>query len=111
MILLVHRLACHWRFCFMSTFTCKTSPFLNSPPAMLATGLFVPDMPWLVLLLLGFGLFRFFDIVKPLGIKRIQDLPGGWGVVMDDVIAGIVACVVFHGLRYGLAHFGMHLLG
>jgi phosphatidylglycerophosphatase A len=44
--------------------------------------------PLLTLTLL-FVLFRFFDIAKPLGIGRSQSLPGGWGVVLDDVLAGI----------------------
>ena len=34
-------------------------------------------------------LFRFFDIVKPLFIRKIELLPGGWGIMMDDVLAGI----------------------
>jgi phosphatidylglycerophosphatase A len=44
--------------------------------------------------LLGFALFRFFDIVKPLGIRQIQKLPRGWGVVLDDVLAGVYAALV-----------------
>jgi len=47
-------------------------------------------------LLAGFALFRFFDIVKPLGIRRLQDLPGGWGVVIDDLVAALAACVTLH---------------
>jgi len=43
------------------------------------------------LIMAAFVLFRFFDIVKPLGISRIQRLPGGWGVVFDDLLAGIMA--------------------
>lgn len=42
-------------------------------------------------ILLGFALFRFFDIVKPLGIKRIEQLPGAFGVLLDDVAAGLLA--------------------
>ncbi|MET0573362.1 MAG: phosphatidylglycerophosphatase A [Pedobacter agri] len=38
--------------------------------------------------------FRFFDIVKPLYIRRLEALPGGWGVMADDVLAGIYANVV-----------------
>lgn len=49
-----------------------------------------------VVLLAGFGLFRFFDIVKPLGIGRLQRLPGGWGVVADDVAAALAACATLH---------------
>jgi phosphatidylglycerophosphatase A len=51
--------------------------------------------PW-VLLLAGFLLFRLFDIAKPLGIKRLQHLPGGWGVVADDVAAALAACATLH---------------
>jgi phosphatidylglycerophosphatase A len=46
----------------------------------------------------GFVLFRFFDIVKPFPINRSQRLPGGWGIMMDDVIAGIFANVVLRVL-------------
>jgi phosphatidylglycerophosphatase A len=59
----------------------------------------------------AFVLFRVFDVIKPLGARQIQDLPGGWGVVADDVVAGIVACAAFHALRFGLAQAGMYLLG
>jgi phosphatidylglycerophosphatase A len=46
-------------------------------------------------IVLAFFLFRFFDIVKPPPARWCQDrLPGGWGVVMDDVAAGIWANVV-----------------
>jgi phosphatidylglycerophosphatase A len=53
--------------------------------------------PWAILIA-GFLLFRLFDIVKPLGIKRLQALPGGWGVVADDVAAAVAACVSLHAL-------------
>lgn len=49
-----------------------------------------------VLLLAGFLLFRLFDIVKPLGIKKLQDLPGGVGVVVDDLAAAAATCVCLH---------------
>jgi len=45
---------------------------------------------------ISFFLFRIFDVWKPLGAREIQRLPGGLGVVADDVHAGITACVVFH---------------
>ena len=44
----------------------------------------------------AFLLFRLFDIWKPLGAREAQRLPGGVGVVVDDVIAGLTACAVFH---------------
>ena len=48
------------------------------------------------LLFLGaaFLLFRFFDIVKPTPIRQIQELPGGWGIVADDVLAGVATNLV-----------------
>jgi phosphatidylglycerophosphatase A len=42
-------------------------------------------------LCLAFVLFRIFDIWKPFPVNNLQQLPGGWGVVMDDVAAGIYA--------------------
>ena len=45
-------------------------------------------------LCLAFVLFRIFDIWKPLGINRLQSLPGGWGVVADDLGAGAYAAVI-----------------
>lgn len=50
----------------------------------------------LLVLLAGFALFRFFDIAKPLGISRLQRLPGGWGVVIDDTAAALAACATLH---------------
>jgi phosphatidylglycerophosphatase A len=42
-------------------------------------------------ILLGFILFRAFDILKPYPISRLERLPGGWGIMTDDVGAGILA--------------------
>jgi phosphatidylglycerophosphatase A len=47
--------------------------------------------------ILGFFLFRFFDIVKVSPANIIdRNLKNGWGVVLDDVVAGIYACVMLH---------------
>lgn len=47
---------------------------------------------WVVL---GFGLFRFFDIVKPWPIKWLdKSVAGGFGIMIDDVLAGVFAAVV-----------------
>lgn len=43
-------------------------------------------------LLAGFVLFRLFDIFKPFGIKKLQSLKGGWGVVADDFAAALATC-------------------
>jgi phosphatidylglycerophosphatase A len=53
---------------------------------------------WL-LFLLAFIFFRFYDIVKPPPINSSQKLPAGWGIMMDDVIAGIFALLSIHLLR------------
>lgn len=39
-------------------------------------------------------LFRFMDIFKPGPVGRLEDLPGGWGVMMDDVAAGLITLAV-----------------
>jgi phosphatidylglycerophosphatase A len=54
----------------------------------------LPAAITIVHLCLAFVLFRFFDILKPFPVRRLEKLPGGWGVVMDDVGAGIYAGVI-----------------
>lgn len=53
-------------------------------------------MPAWVVLAAGFGCFRLFDILKPCGIRRLQDLPAGWGVVIDDLAAALATCATLH---------------
>jgi phosphatidylglycerophosphatase A len=45
-------------------------------------------------ILIGFILFRFFDITKPLFIRKSEVLPGGWGVMADDLLAGIFSNLI-----------------
>ncbi len=47
-------------------------------------------------LLVGFVLFRILDIAKPFPISRLQKLPGGWGVLADDIAAALVTCLILH---------------
>ena len=49
---------------------------------------------WVARLVAPFMLFRLFDIWKPGVVDRAQHLPGGWGVVMDDVLAGLLAALI-----------------
>lgn len=56
---------------------------------MWITLLFVPFS--LLNLFLAFVLFRLFDIYKPLYIRKAESMGNGWGVMMDDVFAGIYA--------------------
>ena len=58
------------------------------------TMLWLPKTP--LFLLAGFILFRFFDIFKPFPIRRFEKVRGGFGVVLDDVMAGIFANVILH---------------
>lgn len=44
-------------------------------------------------LLTAFGAFRLFDVWKPGWVGRSQELPGGWGVTADDVLAGLLAAI------------------
>ncbi|MDR8390293.1 phosphatidylglycerophosphatase A [Aliifodinibius sp. S!AR15-10] len=56
---------------------------------------FTPDLTTNILILLGgFIAFRFFDIAKPLGVDKLQKLPGGWGILVDDLLAGFYAFIV-----------------
>jgi phosphatidylglycerophosphatase A len=49
---------------------------------------------WAARLVAPFLLFRLFDIWKPGIVDRAQALPGGWGVVLDDVLAGLLAALI-----------------
>lgn len=51
-----------------------------------------PEAPW-KWLLAGFVLFRIFDVLKPFPARRAEHLPGGWGVMTDDVFAGLYSLV------------------
>jgi len=68
----------------------------------LVTVALVDRTNWIVLGI-GFVVFRFFDIVKPPPVRWLdENLPGGWGVVLDDIAAGVMGAAVM----WGLAHFG-----
>lgn len=43
-------------------------------------------------------LFRFFDIAKPLFIRKMEILPAGWGIMMDDVLAGIYTNILLSAI-------------
>lgn len=52
--------------------------------------------------LAAFALFRLFDIFKPLGIRKMESLKGGVGVMMDDILAGIYSLLIILGLRWAI---------
>lgn len=54
--------------------------------------------------LLGvFAAFRLFDVAKPFGIRRLQRLRGGWGILLDDLAAGALARGLVEAVRWSLA--------
>jgi phosphatidylglycerophosphatase A len=57
--------------------------------------LFLVPVGWLPLTA-AFVFFRFFDIIKPYPIKRLEKLPGGWGIMADDAGAGLAAGALVH---------------
>ena len=58
------------------------------------TFLFVPKN-WIVLLF-GFILWRIFDITKPFPAKKAEELNGGVGIILDDVISGVYSLIIIH---------------
>ncbi|MBN1273620.1 MAG: phosphatidylglycerophosphatase A [Candidatus Aminicenantes bacterium] len=48
------------------------------------------------LLIAGFILFRAFDIIKPPPIRKIENLPEGWGIMLDDLLAGVYAGILIN---------------
>ncbi len=54
----------------------------------------VPDGGSWLYALGAFALFRLFDIWKPLGVRRMESVRGGWGVMLDDILAGVYAAMV-----------------
>lgn len=55
----------------------------------------------LPVLILGFLLFRFFDIVKPYPVYKFEEIDDGVGIVMDDVIAGVLANISLTLMLWG----------
>lgn len=55
------------------------------------------DLKWLAI---GFIIFRLFDILKPFPVRKLEALPKGWGVMLDDVGAGIYGAIACYALRH-----------
>ena len=64
---------------------------------MWATCLWLPkELPWLAA---AFVCFRVLDIVKPWPIRRLERLPGGLGIMADDLAAGLAGAVLLNAVR------------
>jgi phosphatidylglycerophosphatase A len=79
---------------------------IQDPPEVVVdevVGFFVAVAPWepsWSLLVAGFLLFRFFDIVKPFPVGMAERLPGGVGIVADDLAAGVYSALCLWGLLF-----------
>ncbi|MGA0274541.1 MAG: phosphatidylglycerophosphatase A [Dehalococcoidia bacterium] len=61
------------------------------------TMLFIPvTIPWVIA---AFLVFRAFDILKPLGVRKLEALPGGVGIMLDDIGAGIIGAILLNAVR------------
>ncbi len=70
---------------------CTIDEFVGFVAALQFRDLGAPDA-WKAILL-AFLLFRFFDIVKVWPANKLESLPAGWGIVMDDLMAGIYSFI------------------
>ena len=70
--------------------------FVAMPLCFLGWSSLPRTVPLWVLMLAGFALFRFYVFLNPLGIRRLQALPAGWGVVADDIVAALAAAATLH---------------
>ena len=60
------------------------------------------DAPSLMALVVAFFVFRFFDVLKPPLARRAESLPGGDGILLDDVVAGLHGLVLIVAARFVL---------
>lgn len=71
---------------------------LDEAAGMLLAMYGITSLGWELLAALVF--FRYFDIMKPLGVNALQRLPGAWGVVADDLLAGLYALLAWRLLAW-----------
>lgn len=70
--------------------------FVATPFCFAGLNYYMELYPMWWTMIAGFLLFRFFDIVKPFGIKKLQDLKDGLGVMADDLVAALLTCICLH---------------
>jgi phosphatidylglycerophosphatase A len=58
--------------------------------------LFIPKKIWM--LILAFLIWRALDIIKPYPFSKLEDIKGGWGIMLDDVALGFLALILNHVL-------------
>jgi len=62
--------------------------------------LLAADINQIYTVIAAFVLFRLFDIFKPFGIRKMEKLQGGLGIMMDDVLAGVYSFLLLFGFRW-----------
>ena len=80
---------------------CKHDPgsvIIDETAAAFLTFLGVHASIWTALI--GLILNRFFDILKPWPINKLQNLPGAWGIMLDDTAAGIISRLILGAIVY-----------
>ena len=77
--------------CSIDEFAGQSLAYLGVPMAVAGLGTAFSAM---ALAAGGFAAFRFFDILKPPPARQIEKLPRGWGVLCDDLVAGLYANIV-----------------
>ncbi len=65
---------------------------IDEVAGLFVTLIFIP--PSYAYFISGFILFRFFDIVKPFGIRKMESFKNGWGIMFDDVLAGVYSNIL-----------------
>jgi phosphatidylglycerophosphatase A len=65
---------------------------------MLVTMLPMGELSWRAVAV-GFGVFRLLDITKPWPVRDFERFPGGWGIVLDDVVAGALGAAALAAMR------------
>jgi len=90
--------------------TARLEPFWGEDPSRIVAdemvGVWIPLLlasEWKTALA-ALLLFRFFDILKPLGIRKLDERPGAFWVMGDDIAAGIYSAIVL-GAALGVAHY------
>lgn len=63
----------------------------------------------LIILTIAFILWRIIDIIKPFGIRKLEELKGGLGIMADDIAGGILTCVIMNIGIYSYNYFNINL--
>ena len=88
----------------------KLEPYWGEDPSRVVVdemvGVWIPllavadDKNLFLSVIAAFCLFRMFDILKPLGIRKMESFKGGVGVMMDDILAGVYSLIMIAILRW-----------